>query len=58
MKKEDRVNKIISQLEDAKTSIEEARGEVNEEQRDTLLDDAETAIENVTEELEDSDSDG
>jgi hypothetical protein len=52
MTKKDDVNRIIGKLEDAKTSIEEARMEEEEEQRDVLLDDAQTAIEQATEQLE------
>lgn len=52
MKGKDDVNQLIASLEDAKTSIEEARVEEEEQQRDVLLDDAVTAIENVTDELE------
>lgn len=52
VKGKDDVNQLIASLEDAKTSIEEARVEEEEQQRDVLLDDAVTAIENVTDELE------
>jgi hypothetical protein len=52
VKSKDEVNQLISTLEDAKTSIEEARVEEEEQQRDVLLDDAVTAIEIVTDELE------
>jgi hypothetical protein len=47
---------MIASLEDAKTSIEEARVEEEEQQRDVLLDDAVTAIENVTDELEEGET--
>jgi hypothetical protein len=50
------VNQMIASLEDAKTSIEEARVEEEEQQRDVLLDDAVTAIENVADELEEGDT--
>ncbi len=56
MKSKDEVNQLIASLEDAKTSIEEARVEEEEQQREVLLDDAVTAIENVTDELEEGDS--
>ena len=56
MKSKDDVNQMIASLEDAKTSIEEARVEEEEQQRDVLLDDAVTAIENVADELEDGDT--
>jgi hypothetical protein len=52
VKRKDDVNQLIANLEDAKTSIEEARVEEEEQQRDVLLDDAVTAIDNVTDELE------
>jgi hypothetical protein len=55
VKNKDDVNQMIASLEDAKTSIEEARVEDEEQQRDVLLDDAVTAIENVTDELEEGD---
>jgi hypothetical protein len=55
VKGKDEVNQMIASLEDAKTSIEEARVEEEEQQRDVLLDDAVTAIENVADELEDGD---
>lgn len=51
-KSKDEVNQMIASLEDAKTSIEEARVEDEEQQRDVLLDDAVTSIENVADELE------
>jgi hypothetical protein len=53
VKSKDEVNQMIASLEDAKTSIEEARVEEEEQQREVLLDDAVTAIENVADELED-----
>lgn len=56
MKGKDEVNQMIASLEDAKTSIEEARVEEEEQQRDVLLDDAVTAIENVADELEEGDT--
>lgn len=56
MKSKDDVNQMIASLEDAKTSIEEARVEEEEQQRDVLLDDAVTAIENVADDLEDRDT--
>jgi hypothetical protein len=52
VKSKDEVNQMIASLEDAKTSIEEARVEEEEQQRDVLLDDAVTAIESVADELE------
>jgi len=52
VKRKDEVNQLIASLEDAKTSIEEARVEEEEQQRDVLLDDAVTAIEIVADELE------
>jgi len=55
VKSKDELNQMIASLEDAKTSIEEARVEEEEQQRDVLLDDAVTAIENVADELEDGD---
>jgi hypothetical protein len=55
MRSKNDMNQIIASLEDAKTSIEEARVEEEERQRDVLLDDAVTAIDNATDELEESD---
>jgi hypothetical protein len=46
------LNRVIGKVEDAKTSIDEARTEDNDADRDTLLDDAHEALEQVTEELE------
>jgi hypothetical protein len=56
VKGKDGVNQMIASLEDAKTSIEEARVEEEEQQRDVLLDDAVTSIEHVTDELEEGES--
>lgn len=56
MKSKDDVNQLIASLEDAKTSIEEARVEEEEQQRDVLLEDAVTTIDNVTDELEEGDT--
>ena len=56
MKRKDGVNQMIASLEDAKTSIEEARVEEEEQQRDVLLDDAVTSIENVADELEEGET--
>jgi hypothetical protein len=56
VKSKDDVNQLIASLEDAKTSIEEARVEEEEQQRDVLLEDAVTTIDNVTDELEEGDT--
>ena len=56
MKRKDDVNQLIASLEDAKTSIEEARVQEEEQQRDVLLDDAVTSIENVADELEEGET--
>lgn len=56
VKSKNDVNQMIASLEDAKTSIEEARVEEEEQQREVLLDDAVTAIEYVTDELEEGDT--
>ena len=56
VKRKDDVNQLIASLEDAKTSIEEARVQEEEQQRDVLLDDAVTSIENVADELEEGET--
>ena len=50
------VNQIIANLEDARTSIEEARVEEDEQQRDVLLDDAMTSVDNAMDQLEEGDT--
>lgn len=53
MPKDVNVDRIIANLEDAKTAIEEAQVESEDQQREILLEDAVTGIENATDQLED-----
>jgi hypothetical protein len=53
MNGEDKVDRIIANLEDAQTSIEEARILNEQRERDALLEEASGTIEHVADELED-----